>query len=95
MVYNEGMKIIIETNRSNNRAAKKQAEYQRIASLVLQNFEQEINNNPELLETVYATDMAVAMELQSRMEDLLAMSGEADKMAGGWRGKLAYKFSKR
>ena len=89
------MKIIIETKKSNRKFQEKLAKQQQIASLVVRNFEAEINANPELLETVYSDEFSVASELKRRMEDLMSMEKEADAMAGGWRGKLAYKFSRK
>ena len=89
------MKITIETKKSSRRNAARIAQERQLAEAVLRNFKAEIDSNPELLETVYTDDMSIGIELQSRMEDLFQMEQEADSMAGGWRGKLAYKLSKK
>ena len=89
------MKITIETSRSSRRNAARIARERQLAETVLRNFKAEVDADPELLETVYADEMAIGLELQARMEDLLEMEKEANAMAGGFRGKLAYKFSKK
>ena len=89
------MKITIETKKATRRQQAKIAQEKQIVEAVMRNMKAEIEANPELLETVYVDDFTVGLEIQSRINDLMAMSKEADAMAGGWRGKLAYKFSRK
>ena len=93
--YNNSMKIIIETNKMSRKKHTQFVKEQTILRNVVHNLQTEIENNPELLETVYTDEFTVGVEIQKRFQDLLSMEKEADAMSGGWRGKLAYKFSKR
>ena len=79
--YNNIMKIIIETNKMSR---KKQAQFikeQTILRNVVHNLQVEIENNPELLETVYTDEFTVGEEIQKRFQDLIAMEQEADAMS--------------
>ena len=89
------MKITIETKKSSRRNQAKLDMEKQIIEAVMRNMKAEIEANPELLETTYSDEFVVGLEIQRRYNDLIAMSREADKMSGGWRGKLAYKFSKK
>lgn len=89
------MRITIETKKSARKLQEKLEKQQLIAAAVVRNFEAEINANPELLETLYTDEFSVAFELKRRMEDLMLMEKEADKMSGGLFGKIAYKFSRK
>lgn len=74
---------------------KARAEFERrIVEAAVRNFQAEIAANPELME-LYADEFTLGLELQNRINDLMMMSKEADAMSGGWRGKLAYKLSKK
>lgn len=89
------MKITIETKKSARRRQAKVEQEKQIIEAVMRNMKAEIEANPELLETVYSDEFIVGLEIQRRFNDLIAMSKEADQMAGGVIGKLAYKFSKK
>lgn len=89
------MKITIETKKYTRRRQAKVEQEKQIIEAVMRNMKAEIEANPELLETVYSDEFIVGLEIQRRFNDLVAMSKEADQMAGGVIGKLAYKFSKR
>lgn len=89
------MKITIETKKYTRRRQAKVEQEKQIIEAVIRNMKAEIEANPELLETVYSDEFIVGLEIQRRFNDLVAMSKEADQMAGGVIGKLAYKFSKR
>lgn len=63
--------------------------------LIVSNIRQEVEANPELMETKYATEHDVANEVASRMSDLEAMENMANTLRGNWLDRMAYKMSSR
>lgn len=82
------MEIVIRTGRTNKFAKKAQA-YMKV---VTEQVYSEVENNPELIGTVYLQEADITREVYKRVEDLLHMEVEADKMAGGYWGGLKYKL---
>lgn len=87
------MRIKIELNRKTNRAdvAKKSEQ----VFMIVDNIRQEIENNPELLETKYATESDVAQEVASRMADFEAMENMANTLRGNFFDRITYRMSPR
>lgn len=85
------MKIKIEFNRKLSR--RKSLEKSEIVFRIVENIRQEIEKNPELLETKYMSENEVAEEVLERLEDIECMERMAETLKGGWRGELKYKFS--
>jgi hypothetical protein len=88
--------IKIEISNSGGRKAKALATRKReYAIRVLSNIKSEIDANPELLESVYCCEEDVAFEIEERVNGLLEMEKQAEKMRGGWIGDLRYKLAKK
>lgn len=82
------MEIIIRT--SGRR--KKVANAQKYLNLVHEQIHSEIEANPELLGTKYIEEQDVYEDAINRVNDLLAMEREANKMRGNFFDRLNYRM---
>lgn len=82
------MEIVIRTGRT-NKFVKKAQTYMKV---VTEQVYSEVENNPNLIGTVYLQEEDITREVYRRVEDLLRMEAEADKMSGGYWGGLRYKL---
>ena len=88
--------IKIEITNNGGKKAKALATRKReYAIRVMSNIKREIQADPELLESVYCCEEDVAFEIEERVNEMLEIEAQANKMRGGWVEQLKYKLATR